>query len=113
MTTTARQLRSVHRQSANFAQEAWLAKENGQQERSVELYRKAYGLEKEVASAYLDLKDMEPTRSIILKSAAVLANESIMNVIISAISFFVYFDFSLSLFNIASRRSSWDIDFDT
>jgi|GEM_PF-1908326 len=75
MTTTARQLRSVHRQSAIFAQEAWLAKDNGQQDRSLELYSKAYALEKEVASAYVDLKDMEPTRSILLKSAAVLAKE--------------------------------------
>lgn len=75
MTQTARQLRSTHRQANLLAQEAWMAKEKGQFERAQDLYQKAYLLEKEVAQSYLDLPDAEPTRSIILKSAAVLAKE--------------------------------------
>lgn len=75
MTQTARHLRSTHRQANLLAQEAWMAKEKGQTERAQDLYQKAYFLEKEVAQSYLDLPDAEPTRSIILKSAAVLAKE--------------------------------------
>jgi tetratricopeptide (TPR) repeat protein len=75
MTQTARQLRSTHRQANLLAQEAWMAKEKGQFDRSLDLYQKAYQLEKEVAQGYLELLDAEPTRSIILKSAAVLAKE--------------------------------------
>lgn len=75
MTQTARQLRSTHRQANLLAQEAWMAKEKGQFNRSLDLYQKAYQLEKEVAQGYLELLDAEPTRSIILRSAAVLAKE--------------------------------------
>jgi len=75
MNTTALQLRNTHRQANLLAQEAWLAKEKGQVDRSLDLYQKAYSLEKGVAVAYVDLQDQEPTRSIILKSAAVLAKE--------------------------------------
>lgn len=75
MSTTARQLRSTHRQANLLAQEAWLAKEKGQFERALELYHKAYALEKGVALEYIELIDAEPTRSIIFKSAALLAKE--------------------------------------
>ena len=65
--------KQLHKDAMIFAQEAHFSQRNGNYEKAFELFEKAYNLEKQVAFYYLN-KDKEPTRSILFKSAAALAN---------------------------------------
>ena len=67
-------MKAKHIKAMQLAQEAHLALQQGKNSIAVSLFKQAFELEKEVAYNYVDSK--EPTRSILLKSAAVLANYS-------------------------------------
>lgn len=62
----------IHREAMKYAQDALVAEMNNEEKKSFRLYEKAYKLERQVALLYLD-KDIEPTRSVLFKSAASLA----------------------------------------
>lgn len=66
-------IKQIHREAMVFAQEAHLLQQNGDFEKSIELFEKAFELEQQAALFYLN-QDKEPTRSILFKSAAALAN---------------------------------------
>lgn len=75
MMTEAKILMQTHQEAMRFAQQAGLAKDKGKLIEANALYQQAFDLEKTVVAAYLDRKDAEPTRSVLLRSAAVLASE--------------------------------------
>jgi len=64
----------MHRQAMQHAQNAHLALDNGDEKSALHLFEQAYELEHDVAMSYLN-SDKEPTRSIVFRSAAVLANK--------------------------------------
>jgi hypothetical protein len=64
-----------HRQAMALSDQALIAKNNGELERAIELTEKALELEKAEAFRFADQKDYEPTRSVLFRSAAVLALE--------------------------------------
>jgi len=63
----------IHNQAMNFAEEAYLAKIRGDFAAYIELSKKAYSFEKEAANIFLLQFDLEPSRSILYRSAATLA----------------------------------------
>jgi hypothetical protein len=66
-------IRDLHRRAMACADEAFLAEMNNEVERARELWRRAFELEREAALAVEAGKQAEPTRSILLRSAASLA----------------------------------------
>lgn len=64
--------RLVHKEAMEFSFRAKEARTNGDFELSLEYYRKAANLESEVAQFYFDKPDLEPTRSVVIRSAAFL-----------------------------------------
>ena len=64
-----------HREAMALADQALKAKNNGELELAIELTKKALELEKSEAYRFADQKDHEPTRSVLFRSAAVLALE--------------------------------------
>jgi tetratricopeptide (TPR) repeat protein len=75
MMTEAKILMQTHQEAMRFAQQAGLSKDKGKLIEANGLFQQAFDLEKTVVAAYLDRKDAEPTRSVLLRSAAVLASE--------------------------------------
>ncbi len=63
----------LHRAAMQLADEADLARIRGDVERARELIREAYAKEREAALRVVDKHDLEPTRSVLLRSAASLA----------------------------------------
>lgn len=66
-------IRTDHEQAMDLAEQAILASRNGDDDRSDRLRRRAYVLERRSALAAVDAKCPEPTRSVLLRSAATLA----------------------------------------
>jgi len=65
----------LHNQAMNFAEEAEFERAAGNREQAKELYAKAFELEKRAAKEFESRYDMEPTRSVLFRSAASLAME--------------------------------------
>lgn len=68
--------KQVHREAMQIAQQAFVAKQNGNGEQAMALYEQAFDLEKSAALSLLYSEDKEPTRSILFRSAAALAKSS-------------------------------------
>lgn len=66
---------SCHQRAMVFAQDAYAARMQGRLKIAARLTRKAYDLEKKAADLVAPLLDVEPTRSILHRSAATLALE--------------------------------------
>jgi len=64
-----------HRQAMALADQALIAKNKGELKLAIELTKEALALEKAEAYRFADQKDYEPTRSVLFRSAAVLALE--------------------------------------
>jgi tetratricopeptide (TPR) repeat protein len=75
MTTEVKIIKQTHQEAMRFAQQAEMAKDKGKLSEATAFFQQAYDLEKTVVIAYIDRKDAEPTRSVLLRSAAVLASE--------------------------------------
>lgn len=69
-------IRQVHREAMQIAQQAIVAKQNGNEEQAIALYQSAFELERIAAMGLLQYEDKEPTRSILFRSAAALAKNS-------------------------------------
>ena len=65
----------LHDQAMEFVDKAYLAKRNGQVDLSVEFLQSAFELENQAAQTLQDELNIEPTRSILYRSAASLAIE--------------------------------------
>lgn len=66
-------LRKVHKQAMEFAQEAMFLREIGKEQEALEFFRKAFEAEKKAAYLLFDKFDNEPTRGVLFRSAASLA----------------------------------------
>ncbi len=66
---------ALHEQAMQYAQDAMVAKMIGDEEAATSSNLQAYELEKQAAMALLDDFDVEPVRSLLFRSAAVLAFE--------------------------------------
>jgi hypothetical protein len=64
---------SIHQEAMGLAEEAYLAQRRGDHFSARELYRKAFTLEARAADILSGCLDLEPTRSILHRSAATLA----------------------------------------
>lgn len=64
---------AAHQAAMELAEEAFLAEHRGDRARANELNQRAFDLEAEAAEALADSLDVEPTRSILYRSAATLA----------------------------------------
>lgn len=62
----------IHKEAMDYSFRAKLAFEEGKFKESIELYENAAKLESQVAEFYFDKPELEPTRSIIIRSAAFL-----------------------------------------
>lgn len=62
----------LHREAMKYAQDAFIEEVNENDTKAFDLYEKAFELEREAALNYLN-KDIEPTRSVLFRSAASLA----------------------------------------
>ena len=67
------ELRSLHDEAMDLAESAALSKMRKNEEEASRLFRKAFELEREAALLCADDLDLEPTRSVLLRSAASLA----------------------------------------
>lgn len=68
-------VRDQHREAMRFAERARTARLSGHDADAVELTRRAFVLEREAAQSLLADFDVEPTRSVLFRSAATLALE--------------------------------------
>lgn len=66
-------VKALHNQAMQLAQEAYIAKLKGEEEVSLTMYRAAYELERKAAIGFEAFDGSEPTRSVLFRSAAVLA----------------------------------------
>jgi hypothetical protein len=66
-------IKEMHREAMKYAQDAFVARQSGDETTAISLYRKAFLLEKEAALSLLSQFDKEPTRSVLFRSAASLA----------------------------------------
>lgn len=64
---------SLHREAMAFADQAFVAKLNGDFEQAQRLFRQAFKLERQAAEQLINQLDAEPSRSVLLRSAATLA----------------------------------------
>ena len=64
---------SLHNDAMRAAEQAMVARQNGNLERSHELFQQALAYEREAAYLLLDERDKEPSRSVLFRSAASLA----------------------------------------
>lgn len=64
---------AAHRKAMDFADAAFLAKRKGNPVQAHEYYRQALAKEREAANAISDRYDLEPSRSVLYRSAATLA----------------------------------------
>ncbi len=62
----------IHQEAMDFSFKAKQALEEGSYPAAFELFKKAAELESQVAEFYFDKPDLEPTRSVIIRSAAFL-----------------------------------------
>ena len=67
--------KDVHFKAMAISQEAFVCAINGKTEEAIPLYEQAFELERQAALSLLDREDIEPTRSILFRSAAALAME--------------------------------------
>jgi hypothetical protein len=67
--------KEIHFKAMAFAQEAHLASINGKEQETLNLYEQAFVLEKQAALSLLNREDVEPTRSVLFRSAAALAKK--------------------------------------
>lgn len=68
-------LRELHDQAMNYAEYAFVARFKGDTKRAAELFLHAFELERKAAEVLKDDVNVEPTRSILFRSAATLAWE--------------------------------------
>lgn len=68
-------VRALHREAMDFAQLAFVADLKGKEQEALELNRKAFKKEAQAANLLFDDFSLEPTRSVLQRSAAVLAME--------------------------------------
>lgn len=62
----------LHKEAMNFSFNAKQKRENGDEDAAFELYTKAAEYESKAAEFYFDKPDLEPTRSVLIRSAAFL-----------------------------------------
>jgi hypothetical protein len=62
----------IHQEAMDYSFKARQALEHGEYASAFDLYSKAAELESQVAEFYFDKPDLEPTRSVIIRSAAFL-----------------------------------------
>lgn len=67
--------KETHLKAMNFAQDALVFSSKGEIQQALALYEKAFDLEKQAALSLLDKENVEPTRSILFRSAAALAKK--------------------------------------
>ena len=65
----------LHREAMELVDQAFLARQKGDATAAVELTRAAFAQERAAANLVANLFDLEPTRSVLHRSAAVLAVE--------------------------------------
>lgn len=65
--------KQMHRSAMQYAQEALVARDSGDQVTAMNLFVRAFELEKNAALSFKDQYDHEPTRGILFRSAATLA----------------------------------------
>ncbi len=65
----------LHEQAMDFAERAFMARRSGQPDEALSLAREAYQLESQAAKLLIDYPEIEPSRSVLLRSAATLALE--------------------------------------
>jgi len=63
----------LHKQAMDIAEEAYIEQIKGSLDRAKELYAAAYEAERKAAMEFESRHDMEPTRSVLFRSAASLA----------------------------------------
>lgn len=69
------QIQVLHRQAMDLAEEADLLRLKNGADAGKDLLRRSYWKEREAALAFANAQDLEPTRSVLLRSAASLALE--------------------------------------
>ena len=69
---TATELLDLHQKAMFFAQDALVARHNGDKDNALTLYKKAFDIERDVAMSFVN-SDNEPMRSVMFRSAASLA----------------------------------------
>ena len=67
--------KETHFKASILSQEAFMASINGKGEEALNLYDQAFELEKQAALTLIDRVDVEPTRSVLFRSAAALAKK--------------------------------------
>ena len=67
------EIRKIHNNAMNIAENAYLAKLKGDIDKYLELYHEAFYLEKEAAMMLVNKYDIEPSRSVLFRSAASMA----------------------------------------
>lgn len=66
-------VRELHHQAMAFADEALKLKQNGEYDKSIEIFRLAFEKEREAVELVSNNLSLEPTRSVLLRSAATIA----------------------------------------
>lgn len=66
-------IQSLHKEAMDLAEEAFIAKKQGNKEKAWELFERAFDKEKKAALTQQENYNLEPTRSVLLRSAASLA----------------------------------------
>jgi len=66
-------VKQIHRQAMEFADQAFIAKLRGELGKATELTRKAFEFESKAADLVINNLDLEPTRSVLYRSAASFA----------------------------------------
>lgn len=66
-------INALHKQAMDFAEEASFKQAAGRDDEAKRLYARAYELERQAAESLNNKMDLEPTRSILFRSAASLA----------------------------------------
>ena len=65
----------VHDKAMLISQDAFVLVAYGKEDQAIPLYEQAFELERQAAMSILDRDDLEPTRSILFRSAAALAKK--------------------------------------
>lgn len=68
--------KEIHEKAMMLSQEAFMASLKGDVQATLDLYKKAYNFEKQAALSLLEKENLEPTRSVLFRSAAALAKKS-------------------------------------
>ena len=67
--------KEVHFKAMLISQDAFVLAVHGKQDEAIPLYEQAFELERQAALSLLNIENVEPTRSILFRSAAALAME--------------------------------------